>query len=173
MNILQWLQSKIVIIAVILILISSITSFYLYQIDEFKEQELENHCGKITQILRDIRKSESDEMFQRITFDENGEGIFVPPRVGDNHYVVEITNEYIKLRQEERVAMERLSGRIHLWDPSNLNNTGFLEQEEREWRDGRSSSIEFASNESALDVVMLRLNDGESYNNHIFLKEEG
>lgn len=172
MNILQWLQSKIVIITVTLILISSITSFYLYQIDELKEKELENHCEKITHILRDIRRSETDEMAQSITFDENGEGIFVSPRVGDEYYDIEITEEYIRLKQDEREAIERLEGNIHLWHPNNLNTTGFLGQEEREWRDSRRSSIEFSSNESDLKMIMLRLNDGESYNNHIFITEE-
>ncbi|MFP3871948.1 MAG: hypothetical protein ACOCTR_01630 [Candidatus Natronoplasma sp.] len=173
MNILQWLQSKIVLIAVVIILVSSVTGFFYHQMDQFEQEELENRARKLSQIITDMENTDADEMVQRITFHEDNEGIYLPPEVGGDPYTVQITKGYVRLKQDGRDTVEGLGADVHLWGPGGMNESGTLGKDEMEWRDEMNPELELEAGERDLRLIMLRLNDGARYENHIFITREG
>ncbi|MEF8873658.1 MAG: hypothetical protein V5A88_03180 [Candidatus Thermoplasmatota archaeon] len=171
MNLLQWLQSKIVLIAVAIILVSSVTTFFYYQIGELEEEELETRGEKFAQIITDMQDSDVDEMSQTVTFDEEREGIYLDPMVGGDPYTIEIKTGLLILKQDGMDSIESLGPNVHLWDPGRMNDTGRLPPNEGEWRDEMFSSIELQAGERDLKLIMLNLYNGETYENHIFITE--
>ncbi|GEM_PF-1452841 len=171
MNLLQWLQSKIVLMAVAIILISSVTTFFYYQMGELQQEELETRARKLSRIITDMYGSDVDEMSQRVTFSQRDEGIYLDPQVSGDSYTIEINSDFLILRQDGMDAIEMFGPKVHLWEPCELNHTGRLPSSEREWRDETSPNIEMRAGENDLRLTMLNLYDGERYENHIFVTE--
>ncbi len=167
----QWLQSKIVMIVVGIILISSMISVFHYRMEEIEEEERYNRCKKISQVIADVSTSDADEMRQRITFDKDSEGIYFSPTIRDESYTIEIWTDLVRVKSEEGISSEKLRENVHLWNPETLNNTGMLGEEEKQWRDKKNPYLEVEAGSSDLEVTMLRLDDGTETESHVFISE--
>lgn len=168
---LQWLQSKIVMLIVGIILISSITSLFYYQMDQIEKEERYNRCRKISQVIGDMHTLDVDEMRQRITFHENAEGIYLPSTIRDKSYTIEIWTDLVRVKSDGGISSKRTPESVHIWSPHLMNNTGVLREEERRWRDRKEPYLELEAGSSDLEIKLLRLDDGSETRPHLFISE--
>ena len=170
-NMIQWLQSKIVMIVVGMILISYIIGVFHYRLDSMEEEERLNRCKKISQVITDMYNSDVDEMQQRITFDEYSKGVYLSPTIQDESYTIEIWTNLVRVRNQGGTSSRSLRKRVHLWSPNEMNNTGSLREEERVWRDRGEPYLELGAGSSDIKLTMLMLDDGTDTRPHIFISE--
>ncbi len=167
----QWLQSKLVLIMAGVVLISSVTAVFNYQLESMEREELENRCEKISRVIDKMDRADVDEMRQKITFDENSEGIYLPPQVRDESYTIKIQTDFVRIVKDDESVVEALQGNVHLWSPSELNNTGELNEDERRWRDSQNSSLEIRSGNGEIELLKIELQNSEINRPHIFISE--
>lgn len=167
----QWLQSKIVMLVVGVILISSIVGVFQYRLDQMEEEERYNRCRKISQVVGEMYNSDVDEMRQRLTFDEDSKGVYLSPTIRDKGYVIEIWIDLVRVKNEGGVSSKRLQESVHLWSPRQRNDTDVLKERERQWRDRKEPYLELEAGSNDLEMTMLRLHDGSRTRLHLFVSE--
>jgi len=167
----QWLQSKVVLILAGIILISSVTAVFHYQLESMEREELENLCGKISGVIHKMKRVDVEEMRQRITFEEDSRGIYLSPQIRGDPYTIEIRTDFVRIEKDGETAIERLQANVHLWGPGEMNDTGELNQEEKSWRDSQNPSLEISSGENEIELRKVELFNGEVTRSHIFISE--
>jgi len=167
----QWLQSKLVLMVAGIILISSVTAVFHYQLESMEREELEDRCRKITRVIDKMDKTNVDEMRQRITFEETSEGIYLSPQVRGGPYNIEIRTDFVRLEKDDESVIEGLTANVHFWNPEDMNNTGELDEDEKRWRDSLSPSLKTRSGDYDIDLLKLELRDGDFIESHIFIFE--
>ncbi|MFP4001649.1 MAG: hypothetical protein ACLFU5_07080 [Thermoplasmata archaeon] len=86
----QWLQSKMALIIVGLVLISSLTTIFYLQTNSLEKEELKDRCREISRVIEEVDDIEADIFRQNISFDEDSKGFYVNPEVGGETYTIEI-----------------------------------------------------------------------------------
>lgn len=167
----QWLQSKLVLLMAGVILISSVTTVFHHQLESMEKEELKNRCGKISRVIDKMEKADVDEMSQRITFDESSEGIFLSPEVRGESYIIKIQTDYVRIEKDGLSVVEGLQGNVHVWELGELNDTGELDEDEKRWKDSQASQLEIRSGENDIELHKVELREGDVARTHIFVSE--
>ena len=167
----QWLQSKLVLILAGMILVSSVTAVFHYQLESMEREELENLCGKISRVIQKMDRADVEEMRQRITFEQGSEGIYLSPLIRGDPYTIEIRTEFVKIEKDGETAIESLQANVHLWGPGEMNDTHELNEEEKNWRDSQTPSLEIHSEKSEIELRRIELSNGDVTQPHIFISE--
>lgn len=165
----QWLQSKVVMIVAGLILVSSITGVFYWQIDSIKEEELEQRCEKIARVIDRTSDINAEVVRQKITFDEESQGIYISPEVGGDPYSIKIYPDLVMLESDVGTATNPLEVEVHLWGPEDLNRTGTLETSEQRWRDSRTEPLEITTGEEDILLRKLSLSYQGNTSSHVFV----
>ncbi len=168
----QWLQSKLVLVVVGTILISSVTAVFHYQLESMEREELENRCRKISRVIEEMDRADFEEMKQSITFDEGSQGIYLSPHIRGDPYTIEIRTDFVRIVKDGESVVEGLEANVHTWDPREMNNTGELGEDEKSWRDSKSSPLVVRSGSEEIELWKIELQDGDSTRSHIFVFEE-
>ncbi|MBS3816959.1 MAG: hypothetical protein KGY76_05290 [Candidatus Thermoplasmatota archaeon] len=166
---LQWLQSKMVLLTAGIILISSIIGVFYYRMDQMEDEERSNRCKMISRIIADMYSSNSDEMSQRITFEKGPEGIYLSPTVRGKPYDIEIWTDRVKVKQDGDTSTERFPTKVHLWPYRSINRTGHLDLAEERWRDERTPPLSLRAGGQDLRLTMFDLQNTTSSKSHIFI----
>ncbi|MFP4141723.1 MAG: hypothetical protein ACLFSM_06180 [Thermoplasmata archaeon] len=167
----QWLQSKMALIIVGLVLISSLTTIFYLQTNSLEKEELKDRCREISRVIEEVDDIEADIFRQNISFDEDSKGFYVNPEVGGETYTIEIHEDLLVLKVEGRSVTRPLDAEIHLWDPSEMNETSALCVEEENWRDSQTNSLKIESSGEGIQLRKLQLRRGESLQSHVFVSE--
>ncbi len=167
----QWLQSKLVLILAGIILISSVTAVFHYQLDSMEREELENRSRKISRVIQTMEKTEVDEMRQTITFDETSEGIYLSPQIRGDLYTIEIRTDFVRIERDSESIVEGIQANIHLWDPSEMNNSGELDEGESRWRDSQTPPLKIRAGQREIELLKLELRVDDSTRSHIFISK--
>ncbi len=167
----QWLQSKLVLILAGIILISSVTAVFHYQLKSMEREEMENLCGKISRVIHKMDRVDVEELRQRITFDKGSEGTYLSPRIRGETYTIEIRTDFVKIEKDGETAIEGFNANVHMWDPGEMNDSRELNQEEKIWRDTQNPSLEIHSGKSEIELRRIELFNGEVTRSHIFVSE--
>ncbi len=168
---LQWLQSKMVLLIAAMILIASVTAVFYHQIREMEEEELEGRVEILTEVIEQISENEMGEGRQRVTFDRENEGLYLSPTVGDESYQIVIYQEYLMIKTEQRTERGRFRSRINPWNPEKLDSTRNISEVQQESNSSESTHLEIDPSRSDLQIVKLELYDGEEVGSHIFVYE--
>ncbi len=167
----QWLQSKLVLMVAGIILISSVTAVFHYQLESMEREELEDRCRKITRVIDKMDKTNVDEMRQRIVFEEGSEGIYLSPQIRGDPYNIEIQTDFVRVEKDGDSVIERLKANVHLWSPCELNTTGELKEDEKRWRDFQTPMLEIRSGTGGIELLKIELRVGDVTQPHIFVSE--
>lgn len=167
----QWLQSKLVLIVAGLILISSITTMFYIQTRSFEREELMDHCSKISRVIEEVDNLDADIVRQKISFDEDFDGFYVTPEVGGETYTVKIYQDFVKLETESKSVTSDLEADIHLWELEDLNNSGHLGDDEKNWRDSQAEPLEIEAGDKDILLRKVELDCDGSNRSHIFVSE--
>jgi len=167
----QWLQSKLVLIVAVAILISSVVGVFHHQLESMEKEELKNRCGKIARVIEKMEKADADEMRQRITFDEGSKGIYLSPEVRGDSYSIKIQTDLVRLEKDGMSVVEGLQANVHVWGPGEMNDTGELNEDEKRWRDSQASQLEIRSGEKDIELRKVELREGDAARTHIFVSE--
>ncbi len=160
-----------VLMAAGIILISSLSAAFYYQMDSIEDAEIENRAGKIAGVINELDVSSQDRVRQILTFDDQSSGIYLPPKIRDEPYTIEITTGYVRVKKGDKSSLKDLRADVHLWNPEDLNETGVLEESEEGWRDSRTESMKIQAGECDIELMMLNLEDDRTSENHVFVQE--
>lgn len=158
-----------VLMAAGIILISSLSAAFYYQMDSMEEDEIENR--KIAKTVSQLDESDGQKIRQRLTFDDESEGIYISPKIRGSSYTIEITTGYVEVKKDGETSWKKLHADVHLWNPEDLNETGRLGEDEENWRDSRAEPVKIESGETDLKLVMLNLENDQISENHVFIQE--
>lgn len=169
----QWLQSKLALIVVGLVLISSITTMFYLQRRSLEREELMDRCREISRLIEEVDNIDADIMRQKISFDEDSQSFYVNPEVGGERYTIEIYEDLVMLETESESVTTALNAEVHLWAPEELNETGSLSREEEGWRDSRAEPLEIDAGEQDILLRKLQLDCEGTTRSHVFISEVG
>jgi len=116
-------------------------------------------------------RADLEEMRQRITFEKSSEGIYLSPRIRGDPYTIEIRTNFVKIEKDGETAIESLQSNVHLWDPGEINDTGELNEAEKNWRDSQMPGLTIQSGKNEIELRKIELFNGDVTQPHIFISE--
>ncbi len=165
-----WLKSRLAMIVVGIILIASLTGFMHIYKEKASDERLKNCCDIVSSQVNQMFTSTGDEVYQKIVFEDNNEGIVLPEKINDDRYILTIYRHAIMVKQGEKQKISRFNRDVHLWNPAERNHTSTLKDKEAKWRDkNHSKSFKLSSGDSNLMICMLRLDNGTFSKSHVFI----
>lgn len=163
---LDWALSKIIIsIFTVGLIIFSIFVFSSKRA-AIEEDKLRNISNRISSKVNELSNTYSNSSVY-FTFSENVSAVTLPGDIDGENYEIRISNSWLTLETERKVASSDFTEEIHLWDPSNVNYT--TNESELERSDDQNTSLKIVSGEERFKVVRCELIVSGEIQYHTFL----
>jgi hypothetical protein len=163
--VLDLLTSKLAMMIAALIILTSVLGIYAYQREQAKDLELRNIADTISGAIDDFNALLGESKVN-VTFDRDGQGIYIQPKVDGKSYDILITKYKVIISQESRRFYSNYAGSIHLWIPQSDS----YNQTEIEDCDSEFKMLELVSGDTfQIERKLLEIDNEKEYGTFIYV----
>ena len=159
----DWLSSKVAMSVAALIIVASMVAFFSMQRESMHQLEFQNIADTIAKTVNDV--SASTASFKKnITFNKDKSGArYIPATFYGKTYLIIFYLDSVDIKQGGLKARASFSKKVHLYNPSTLNNSYLVSKSELRWRDSGNLTMTLTSGQSDICLEQKTLCvDGET-----------